>query len=130
MYVRKDIAMSIEKSINPTAVNKSMERTSLYIPIYLDQILTMVSDQQGEGKAKIIRNALLRELKLYSDAVDKINQNPDKKVKPFQDIVDPDATPKDALVDVEANDQFIEELYRSFQEKNRNSFPKRTKSAA
>lgn len=45
--------------------NMSMDRTSFHIPAYLDQLLTLYADQLGQGKAKVLRNALLRELDRY-----------------------------------------------------------------
>tara|TARA_R110002073_G_scaffold95567_3_gene221586 strand:+ start:964 stop:1263 length:300 start_codon:yes stop_codon:yes gene_type:complete len=57
--------------MNQNDQTESMSRVSMFLPDYLEDILTQVSIKEGAPKAEIVRRALLSELEKYLDALDK-----------------------------------------------------------
>ena len=100
----------------------SMERTSLFMPVYLDRLLSAVSLQQGEPKAKIIRNAVLRELAAYIAQFE--GNHSMRNAKPLQPFK-PQNCRSEVMSDYEGNVEWVKELYKRYL-KQEDKLPSRT----
>lgn len=86
----------------------TMDRTSVFIPEYMDRLLAMVAAKQGVGKAKFMRNAILRELCRYLEEAEKINEGKYTGVRPKAD------QPLYVGTDTEIDEKWVRALYMKF----------------
>ena len=49
-----------------------MNRVSLFLPSYMEDMLAMVAAKQGIAKATFVREAILKELQVYADDVEAV----------------------------------------------------------
>lgn len=96
----------------------SMERISVFIPRYLSRLMTMVAMKEDTVKAKVIRNAIVRELRRYVDKAETHNGGP-------YDAISNDS-PMEVASDAEENGAFVKRLYRDFAV-NDEKFPTRVR---
>lgn len=52
--------------------SEKLERTSFFIPEYMDDILIMIARKEGRGKSAFIREAILRAIEEYKLELDKV----------------------------------------------------------
>jgi hypothetical protein len=85
----------------------TMDRASVFIPAYMNRLLAMVAAKQGEGKAKFIRNAILRELWRYLEQV-KVHNGGKYDPLPAK------GSQLDVAADTENDEAWLRELYNNF----------------
>jgi hypothetical protein len=88
-------------------LDRSMQRTSVFIPDYLNSLLSMVAAKEGVGKAKLIRNAILHELSNY---IQELKHRASGKYDSIQKGNAPDGVMSDSEADLD----WVKELYRNF----------------
>ena len=89
----------------------TMERASVFIPDYLDRLLGMISAKQGQGKAKFIRNAIIREVARYIEELEKPKNHNQGKFAPL--ACEPDDW-RHVANDTETNRALLKSLYDRF----------------
>lgn len=107
---------------NVVPFSTSMQRNSVFLPDYLEELLQKVASKQGEGKAKIIRNAVLRELRRYIEELESSSAT-----GPYDKLAVGNGGPEQVASDAESDLEWIRETFRKFVAQD-NKFPEPVRS--
>jgi predicted DNA-binding protein len=102
--------------------SRSMQRNSVFLPDYLEELLQKIASKQGEGKAKIIRNAILREVRSYIEELEKVPES-----GPYDKLSIGNDGPEQIASDAESDLEWVKETFRKFVAQDA-KFPEPTRS--